>query len=288
MIRNRILSSAILVPIILLLAYLGGVWFLGLILLALTLAAREYALMLRHEDGGPPVVFVLAIVWLLVVDAGFPEWQLLRPGLTLCVLGMLTWAIVRYERGHTDAVADWAWTGAGGLYLGWLGAHFVLLRNLGVSSQASWLGPTHGIGASWAVLALGVAWLADTGAFLTGRKWGKTKFSPRVSPFKTWEGYAGGIAWATVSGVLIVVLMHMLALFLGDVVRPSLLDGAVLGLLISLLAPLGDLGESLIKRHAGAKDSSQLIPGHGGMFDRIDSLLWAAVIAFYYATWIAR
>ena len=288
MIRYRLLSAAILIPFVLGLTYLGGIWFLGLALLALALAGREYANLLKREDGGPSAVFVVGTIWVFVLDAHFPDWHLLRPGLTLCVLGMLTWAVVRYEGGHKSVVPDWAWTAAGSLYLGWIGAHFVLVRDLGVPSQVNLFAPAQGEGLWWTTLALAVAWLADTGAYLVGHAWGRNKMSPHVSPLKTWEGYAGGIALATVSGVVVAVLIRIMAPFLGEATRISVWDGLALGLLISVLAPLGDLGESMIKRHVGAKDSGHLIPGHGGMFDRVDSLLWAAVIAFYYATWIVR
>jgi len=288
MIRNRLLSALILVPVVLGLTYLGGAWFLGLVLLVLTLAGREYANLLKHQDGGPSAVFVIAIIWVFVLDAHFFNGRLLRPGLSACVLGMLAWAIVRYERGHESAAMDWAWTAAGGLYVGWTGAHFVLLRDLNAPSQINLLAPAHGEGLSWAILALAVAWLSDTGAYIVGRARGRRKLSPHVSPLKTWEGYAGGVVCATLSGFVVVALIRFLAPLLGESTTLSLWEGGALGLLVSVFAPLGDLGESMIKRHAGAKDSGQLIPGHGGMFDRLDSLLWAAVIAFYYASWVAR
>jgi len=288
MIRYRLWSAAVLVPLILGLTFLGGLWFLGLTLLVLTLSGYEYAQLLSHADGGPSAAWVIGAIWLFVLDASFPQWQLLRPGATFFLLGTLAWAVLRYERGHVGAVTDWAWTVAGSLYLGWVGAHFVLLRNLGGLPRANLIAPAQGEGLWWATLALSVAWLADTGAYLVGQKWGQNKLSRLVSPLKTWEGFAGGVVWATVSGIAITALIQLIAPFFGLATRITLADGLALGLLIGVLAPLGDLGESLIKRHVGAKDSGHLIPGHGGMFDRIDSLLWAAVIAFYYATWIAR
>ena len=288
MIRNRLLSAAVLVPLILGVTYWGGLWFLGLILLVLTLSGHEYAQLLSHAEGGPSAVGVVSAVWLFALDAAFPQWQLLRPGLTLFLLSTLTWAVWRYDRGHTYAVSDWAWTVAGSLYLGWMGAHFVLVREMGMAPRASLLAPAQGEGLWWAILALSVAWLEDTGAYLVGQKWGRHRLSRLVSPLKTWEGFAGGVVWAVVSGVTITALVQVITPFFGPAPRLSLWDGLAVGLLIGLLSPLGDLGESLIKRQAGAKDSGNLIPGHGGMFDRIDSLLWAAVIVFYYAAWVGR
>jgi len=98
----------------------------------------------------------------------------------------------------------------------------------------------------------------------------------------------GGVALGTLGGAGLAILLRLVAGALGQMTVMTIWDGLTLGVLVSSLSPLGDLGESLIKRYAGAKDSGRLIPGHGGMFDRIDSLLWAAVIAFYYAVWIAR
>lgn len=287
MLRYRVLSVSVLIPIILGLAYLGGVWFLGLVLLALALTSYEYATLLKSSGSSPSLVLVIAATWLFVLDAGFPQVGLLRPGLTAITLGSLTWALVRYERGHTGAVADWAWTAAGSLYLGWTGAHFVLTRNIGLPPQEISLVPVQSEGLWWTTLAFATAWLSDAGAYFIGRAWGRHRMTPRVSPYKSWEGYVGGIVLGVVSGVAVVPLIWVIALALGHNTALTLWDGLALGTLIGVLAPLGDLVESMIKRHAGAKDSGQLIPGHGGVFDRVDSLLWAGVIAYYYATWIA-
>jgi phosphatidate cytidylyltransferase len=288
MLRDRFLSAVVLIPLVLGLTFWGGLWFLGLILLVLTLSGYEYVQLLSHADGGPSPAWVIGAVWLFVLDAAFPQWQLFKPGLTLFLLGTLTWAVLRYDRGHASAMLDWAWTVAGGLYVGWVGAHFVLVRNMGMLPRTDLLAPAHGEGLWWTTLALSIAWLADTGAYLVGRRWGRHKLARLVSPLKTVEGFAGGVAWAAVSGVAISALMEIVSPFWRPAARITVWDGLALGLLIGLLSPLGDLAESLIKRQVGAKDSGNLIPGHGGMFDRIDSLLWAAVIAFYYAAWIAR
>lgn len=288
MLRYRLLSAAVLIPLVLGLTYLGGVWFLGLVLAVLTLAGYEYTDLLKQAGDSPSPILVIATIWLIVLDAYAPRTGLLRPGLTVSVLGMLTWAVARYGRGHAGAVKDWAWTAAGSLYLGWVGAHFVLTRNIGASSSAIVLAPARGDGLWWTTLALASAWLTDTGAYLVGQAWGRHKLTPRVSPNKTREGWGGGIAFGILGGLAVAALIRVIAPVLGSPSPLTLQDGLALGALIALFSPLGDLGESLIKRHVGAKDSSQLVPGHGGMFDRIDSLLWAAVIAYYYAIWIAR
>jgi phosphatidate cytidylyltransferase len=118
-------------------------------------------------------------------------------------------------------------------------------------------------------------WLADSGAFLIGSRYGKHKLSPRLSPKKTWEGFFGGIVFGVVSGAILAALWHFMS--------PAMTveRGALIGLLMGALTPLGDLGESMIKRQAGVKDSSQILPGHGGVLDRIDSWLWAGVIGYY-------
>jgi phosphatidate cytidylyltransferase len=117
--------------------------------------------------------------------------------------------------------------------------------------------------------------MADSGAYIIGKRWGRHMLSPRLSPKKTWEGYWGGVAAGTLGGALFAYLWS----FLGSPVR--LLEGAGLGLILALLTIFGDLGESMFKRQVGVKDSGTILPGHGGVFDRIDSWLWAAVIAYY-------
>jgi phosphatidate cytidylyltransferase len=121
------------------------------------------------------------------------------------------------------------------------------------------------------------------GAYVIGHMWGRHKLSPRLSPRKTWEGYLGGI----VSGVVLTTLFAAMWQAWGSAelgITP--LRGALVGLVMSVFPTLGDLGESMIKRQVGVKDSSNLLPGHGGFFDRIDSWLWAVVLGYYLITWL--
>jgi phosphatidate cytidylyltransferase len=152
---------------------------------------------------------------------------------------------------------------AGILYIGVLGGHLVLLREL---SQ----------GMRWVVLAAVPTWTSDSAAYLVGVTWGRRPFLPRISPKKTWEGAIGG--W--VAGAVATVVMGY---FLGV----PLVHGVALGALLPLGVTAGDLAESMLKRQAGVKDSGTLIPGHGGILDRMDSLLFAVPIVYYYLTGVA-
>jgi phosphatidate cytidylyltransferase len=150
------------------------------------------------------------------------------------------------------------------VYVGWLAAHFVLLRE----------SPD---GRDWVLLTLLTVWIGDTGAYFVGRPLGRHKLAPHVSPGKTWEGAAGG----QVSGFLAV--LGLTALFNLDIGVEHVI---VLGLLVPAAALVGDLAESAIKRGLGVKDSSGLVPGHGGVLDRLDSLLFAAPAVYWYLRWL--
>ena len=135
------------------------------------------------------------------------------------------------------------------------------------------------------LLVLPSVWLADSGAYFIGRSFGRHKLSPRLSPKKTWEGYIAGLFFGTLGTVGLVALWRIWA---GPEFAITLWEGALLGLLLSAFPTLGDLGESMIKRQSGVKDSGNLLPGHGGAFDRIDSWLWAEPIGYYFILWVLR
>lgn len=256
---QRVLSSMVIIPAVLYLLFKGGWWFFVPILVLMTLATWEYVRMLRRLDYAPPYVFALVTLWAILGCFFASTPDALQPAFAALLLVSLTWHLLRDKT--PTPVENWLLPLAGALYIGWTGGHMLLVRAL----------PQ---GAYRLFVILGTTWLADSGAYLIGSAWGKHRMAPRLSPKKTWEGFAGGIAAALIGGPVLTGLGGL-----------GWTHGAFLGLLLALLTPLGDLGVSMIKRQAGVKDSGNLIPGHGGAFDRIDSLLVAAVVGYYYALW---
>jgi phosphatidate cytidylyltransferase len=156
---------------------------------------------------------------------------------------------------------NWAWTIAGILYVGWLLSYLVALR-----LEA---------GRDWLYLALFATFGSDTAAYFIGRAIGRHKLAPNISPGKTWEGAIAGLFGAVIISLLFTLNTPLqLPLNYGQAI--------LLGLLISVFGQLGDLVESLLKRNSGVKDSGSLMPGHGGLLDRMDSVVFAGVVVYLY------
>lgn len=268
MLAQRILVVIVLLPVAIAFAAAGGVWFNAFVALVMGLAAWEYNRLFRAGSYQPAGIFLIVSVVLLVLARGWNGFDASEIILSLSTLGMMAYHLVAYERGRDQAATDFGISMGGITYLGWIGAYLVSLRQL-----PDWVW--------WMVLALPTVWVADSAAYLVGRRWGNHKMCTRLSPKKSWEGYFAGAAGAMLAGSLIGWLYASQptpAASFGP------LEGAVVGLLLGLLTPLGDLGESMIKRQVGVKDSSHLLPGHGGVFDRIDSWLWSGVLSYYLIT----
>jgi len=242
---------------------LGGLSFLALVALLLTLAEIEFFRLVARDGFRPAPVFGLGMIWLFLLDAQFSTLALLQPGMALILLSSLAWQLFHRQG---SPVADWALTVTGGLYLGLCGACLIGLRSL---PDGLW----------WTMTAVPSIMLADTSAFFVGRAWGRHKLAPTLSPGKTWEGYLAGVI---IGGLLTALLASLWRVGAGAETAVSGLRGLVLGGLVAIFAPLGDLAVSMIKRQVGVKDSGDIIPGHGGALDRVDSILWAAVIGYYY------
>jgi len=254
---SRVLVAAILLPLVIGLVYLGGWWLFGLALVGGLLALHELYVMvhdLRPLVLGGYLGFALT---LLGLQLGGLEWML--GGL----LSTFVFAFIVYGLG---GVRQSATTSFGVTLLGvaWVGAGIgclLLIRDI----------PEFGF---WAVMAvLFTVFAADTGAFFVGRTFGRHSLAPAISPKKSWEGFVGGVLAAV--GMAFVILYKDRAEFL------SVPESLLLGLVIALAAVLGDLFESAVKRDLEVKDSGRVLGGHGGMLDRLDSLLWAGPAAYF-------
>ena len=241
-------------------AVLGGWWFTGLVLVMALVAAREMVELARLAGFAPSRASGLVACLMGFVLALWPNQALFSVPATVLLLASLAWQICRNT---PRPISDWAMPLAGGLYIGWCSGHLAALR---MFANGAW----------WLVVAIGATWVSDSGAYFVGRRIGKHKLAPAISPRKTWEGYFGGVATGTMFGVLISIWSPL-----------GMLNNVLACLAVSMVGTLGDLAESMFKRQANAKDSGILIPGQGGAFDRLDSLLWSGVAVWLYATVVA-
>ncbi len=269
MLRQRVQVVIFLLPLGLAAMYYGGLWFLGLMLLVLTLAAKEYVQLFRAGGYKPAGILVVGGTFIFTLVRGLYGIESGPTLISFFILMSMAYHLWAYEHGRDQAGTDFAITITGALYIGWLGSYLLSLRSL---PNGLW----------WLWVTLPAVWLADSGAYFIGKRYGRHKLSPRLSPKKTWEGYVGGILVGSLGSIAWVALWE-LWLPASPMLTPMRVF--LLGLVIAIITPLGDLGESMIKRQVGIKDSSHLIPGHGGVFDRIDSWLWAGVIGYYFITW---
>jgi len=255
-----------------LLAWIGGVPYLLFTMAVVGLGLREFYLLLEakglspHWKSGMLAVLLLPIgVYLRFRTHRVEEWHV--GGFFTILVGAVLLAELRRGAGK-QAVANSAATLLGFLYIGWLGTHLGALRELPYPAHR----PYHE-GMSYALLPFMLVWSCDTAAYAVGRAFGRTKLMPSVSPGKSLEGAIAGLL-ASIGGALLARLWFAHYL--------TALDAVVLGALVGVFGQLGDLVESLLKRDAELKDTSSLIPGHGGVLDRFDSLLFAAPIVYYY------
>jgi phosphatidate cytidylyltransferase len=265
---TRLLSAGLLAPLLLLLLFRGSpdAWY-WLVLAATALTTLELCAMTHPGDRVAQAACTLtsmAVSWIVYHHDKDPR-ALLAMILVLPILGLM---LALWRMPDLPSAALRAMSGvAAPLYIGGLLGSLALLRR-----------DAGALGSFYVLLVLKLSWLADTGGFFAGRYLGKNgkQLHPRVSPKKTQIGFVGSLVGATV-GILIAKFWY-----LRDVPLPELL---MLGLVAGTLGQLGDLVESMIKRSAGIKDSGNLIPGHGGLLDRIDALLMVSPVLYLYAVW---
>ena len=274
--RQRALSAASFVPPLLIVLALGEPWFGALIAVFVALGAWETARLLR--GAGYAVVPAVAILGAVAVAADVASISQLRPYADLAVAAALVVAAfaVFLESDVKAGFAAWMATAFAAVYVGMLGA---LVRLGEVAPPLAGTAPLAQLGAQrgWILLAILLVWSFDTGAYCLGIALGKRKFLSHISPSKSYWGLWGGVVASTAGAVA----------GLWALGQPPIL-GFVLGPVIGIVAQAGDLAESMLKRAAGAKDSGRLIPGHGGILDRVDSFIFAAPIAAIFVTALVR
>ena len=263
--RRRLITALALALIGLPAILFGGILYFLLMAVFLVGAAWEYVQLFRAVKMEPQIYITVGGVALLIFARMFnPEHA--QSVLTAVVLLAMAYHTIAYERGRDPSALDFCVTIGGVVYIGWLGGYLLDLRNL---PQGGW----------WFMLVMFCIWAGDSSAYSIGRAYGKHKIAPRLSPNKSWEGYLTSVFTGAVTGAFYVWVFKTFGSLSSDI---TLWQGALMGLLLGALPTLGDLGESMIKRQSGIKDSSDIIPGHGGFFDRIDSWLWGAVIGYYF------
>ena len=264
--RRRILTALVLVVIGLPGIIFGGIFYFVLMTIFLVGGAWEYVRMYRAVQYEPNEILTVGGV-LAIATARVFFVEAVMPLFAALILLAMTVHLIAFERGRDQAALDFCVTVAGIVYIGWLGSYLLDLRNL---DQGVW----------WLMLILPMVWAGDTGAYSIGAVYGKHKMSPRLSPKKSWEGYFAGVFTSVLVGAFFAYAFSSMGPqpLLG-LINP--MQGALLGLFIGAVAPLGDLGESMLKRQSGLKDSSNIFPGHGGFLDRIDSWIWGAAIGYF-------
>jgi phosphatidate cytidylyltransferase len=266
MLVQRLLVAILLLPLGIILILADSWWLSIVATIVFGIAAWEYWRIFRRGGYQPSLPVLVAGCAALVMVRQWYEFNNSDLVLGVAILLAMSAQVIGYEKGDRTAALDFNITLGGILYIGWLGSYLISIRNL---PDGQW----------WLLLVLPACWISDGAAYFVGSSLGKHKMSPRISPKKTWEGYIGGIIGGALGTLLLALLWNSRA--------PSItpLAGLILGLVISITSPLGDLGESVLKRQFGVKDSGRALPGHGGVLDRVDSWLWAGVISYYLILW---
>ncbi len=266
MLKQRILSASVFVPLFLGIAWLGGRVFDLFLALILGFAAYEYARMMKEAQFTVSTVLmigsVLVVVALRILSSVAVEFLTLP--MLLAVLSV--YALWSYENGEKKAFQSLVLQFFGVVFIGVLGAFGITLHH------------TEPNGNLWVVVVIALVWLVDAGAYLIGTRFGRRSVLPQLSPKKTWEGFLGGSLVGLLSGVIIGFVLNNAMPGLGP------LRGGALGLIMGLVAFFGDALMSLLKRTMGVKDTGKLLPGHGGLLDRLDSMLWALVVGTYFVS----
>jgi len=266
----RIAASVVFIPCFVIITNVGGYHFLLLIDAVIFVGMWEFYRMMEAKGIRPykliGIFCALVLSWYVFLRNGVYA----NLFLTLVLVALMCMEITRKET--KTATAHIATTILGVMYIGFLGSHLIMLREHPLRINLD-----YGYGASFVFLAFVLTWAGDTGAYLVGAAFGRRPLIPRISAKKTREGSVGGIVFALAAAL---IARETFASYL------ETWHALVLGLLAGVIGQFGDLFESLIKRDAEIKDTSDMIPGHGGVLDRFDSLLFTAPLIYYFLAFV--
>jgi phosphatidate cytidylyltransferase len=265
----RTLTAIVGIPIVLACTWFGGWFAFAASTLVVILGVYELHEMMLHNGYHPLVAISLLLSLLFLMAAMFPAQRPLLLELGLAIALLVTFPLLFFRKKLEGAMVDWSLTLAIAIYLGWPMSLFPLIRGyqIGISNGFWWL----------LTLLLGT-WGFDTGAFFVGHFFGRHKLAPSISPGKTWEGAMGGLVITIIATLLFAMWPLGIPWYLA----------LLLGVLLAVAATLGDLAESLIKRQTHVKDSGQIMPGHGGILDRVDSLIFGVIVVYFFAQFIGK
>ncbi len=271
MLKHRVVTAAVAVPIIILAIWFGDPW-ITIFIAAAALAGTYEFYHMADFDRREPLLY-LGLLWTLalVLSPHYRNSDLLPMVVTAAILVSLICLLFRPSK--KKGFHQWAWTIVGALYVGWMLSYWLNLRGLED-------------GRNWVYLAMLTTFANDTSAYFIGRARGRHRLAPEISPAKTWEGALGGLSAAVVAAVVIAMVLKLISTGLGGPFVFRYWQIIVLGFLVGIFAQLGDLVESLLKRQMGVKESGNLLPGHGGVLDRFDSLIFVGAMVYYYVVWV--
>lgn len=247
----------------------GGIALLALVSIIVFLGSKEFVLILENKGFYPSLKIILFSNMIFALLCYFDRFDLVAIAFTVCSISAFLWVLCR---GRQPYIANVSTTILGFVYTGWFPLHLLLIRGLNAQNHHGFLKLNiQNDGLGYVMLLFTIILLTDTGGYYFGKKFGKHKLAPTVSPQKTIEGTIGGTVCAVIGAVIV-----------GHIIHLGPYHSVILGLLCTVFAQLGDLSESLIKRDAGVKDSGNALPGHGGFLDRTDSYVFTIPVAYYY------
>ena len=271
MIYQRLLTGLVCLPILLAAIWHGDFWFLAALVVCSTVAIIEFLKMTAINNHRNPRL--LSIIWtisfLVVGIYSIDISTFFSLSFVILIVGAFLnalWAIIFADK--QVIYRTWIISSFGPIYIGFSLAHALALRNLGLDDD---------LGRNWILFSLILIFTSDTGAYVIGRTIGKHPVAPSISPNKTWEGTIAGFI------LVLVAAMSMNKIFFPEIIYWQVL---LIGATVGFMAPIGDLFESKLKRIYAMKDTGSILPGHGGMLDRLDSILLAIPFVYYYAVTI--